>query len=179
MGAGTISNSLIVEVDTYLNYEDRDDFTGADYIGCNGTLDLDHLDIWKGGTINPDLDFDCNTTSAGERPCISWAVPLKNGAAYYDIENGLNHILRISWTAGISSTLTAKILDNTGTTTYGTASYSFNPLTVFGTNTPYFGFTASTGGLNNQQSFCNPTILLPIEFSRFDATKENNSTSIF
>jgi hypothetical protein len=172
LGAGSISNSLIVEIDTYINIEDRDDFTGADFIGCAGALDLDHLDIWTGGTINPDLDGNCSAVAAGERPAIAWAVALKSGANYYDIENGLNHILRITWATGAPGTLTAKILDAAATTTYGTASYSFNPLTVFGTNTPYFGFTASTGGLNNQQSFCNPLILLPVEFAKFDVTKE-------
>ncbi len=177
MGAGTISNSLIVEIDTYINFEDRDDFTGADYIGCNGVLDLDHIDIWTGGTVNPDLDGNCNSVTAGERPAIAWAVALKNGAAYYDIENGLNHILRISWNSG-SSTLTALVMDITATTTYGTATYSFNPLTVFGTNTPYFGFTASTGGLSNQQSFCNPASLLPIQLLKFDVRKENNSANL-
>lgn len=178
LGAGGISNSLIVEVDTYLNIEDRDDFTGSDYIGCSGTLDLDHLDIWTGGTVNPDLDGNCNAVASGERPCISWAVPFKNGSNYYDIENGLNHLLRISWATGSPGTLTAKVLDASGTTTYGTASYSFNPLTVFGTNSPYFGFTASTGGLNNQQSFCNPTSLLPIELTRFELHPENGAAKL-
>lgn len=171
MGAGTISNSLIIEIDTYINFEDRDDFTGADFIGCSGSLDLDHLDMWTGGNVNPDLDGNCSVTSAGERTAIAWAVALTNGGSYYDIENGLNHILRISWVTGSPGTLTARIMDNTATTTYGTASYSFNPMTVFGTNTPYFGFTASTGGLNNTQSFCNPSSLLPIELLSFDVKK--------
>lgn len=178
LGAGGISNSLIVEVDTYINYEDRDDFTGADFIGCNGTLDLDHLDMWTGGTVNPDLDGNCSATAAGERPAIAWAVALKSGNNYYDIENGLNHILRISWTTGSPGTLTAKILDAGGSVTYGTASYSFNPFTIFGTNTPYFGFTASTGGLSNQQSFCNPVTLLPVKLLSFDAAKENSSAKL-
>jgi hypothetical protein len=178
LGAGTISNSLIVEIDTYINTEDRDDFSGNDYIGCNGTLDLDHLDIWLNGNVNPDLDGDCNVAAAGERPCISWAVPLKNGSSYYDIENGLNHLLRISWATGSPGTLTAKILDASATTTYGTASYSFNPLTVFGTNAPYFGFTASTGGLSNQQTFCNPTTLLPVGFLKFDAFLQNGAVQL-
>jgi len=178
MGAGSISNSLIVEIDTYINYEDRDDFTGADYIGCTGGLDLDHIDIWTGGTVNPNLDADCNVTSAGERPAIPWAVALKNGASYYDIENGLNHILRISWVTGSPGTLTVMVMDASATVTYGTASYSFNPMTIFGTNTPYFGFTASTGGLNNNQSFCNPASLLPIELLRFEAIKENGAAKL-
>jgi len=175
MGAGTISNSLIVEIDTYINTEDRDDFTGADYIGCNGALDLDHIDIWTGGNVNPNTDGNCNTTAAAERPALAWAVALKNGGSYYDIENGLNHTLRISWATGSPGTLTAQVMDATASVTYGTASYSFNPLTVFGTNTPYFGFTASTGGLNNVQSFCNPASLLPVELLQFTATKQGNN----
>jgi len=178
MGAGTISNSLIVEIDTYINYEDRDDFTGADYLGCASALDLDHIDIWTGGNVNPNLDANCNTTSAGERPALSWAVALKNGIPYYDIENGLNHTLRINWVAGSPGTLTATVLDAAGVTSYGTASYSFTALTVFGTNTPYFGFTASTGGLNNTQSFCNPSSLLPIELLNFEVKKEKNAARL-
>jgi hypothetical protein len=45
--------------------------------------------------------------------------------------------------------MTASILNSALTITYGTITATFNPLTVFGTNTPYFGFTASTGGLSN------------------------------
>ena len=55
LGAGGITNSLIVEIDTYLNYEDRDDFN-TNFIGCSGTEDPDHLDLWYNGNINPNLD---------------------------------------------------------------------------------------------------------------------------
>lgn len=166
LGAGGITNSLIVEIDTYINFEDRDDFNTS-FIGCAGAEEPDHLDIWLNGVINPDLDGNCNATAGGERPTIPSAVRLQNGASNYNIENGLDHKLRISWNAG-TSTLTATVLDNSATTTYGTVSYSFNPLTVFGTNSPYFGFTGSTGGLSNQQTFCNPPVLLPVEMASFN-----------
>jgi hypothetical protein len=177
LGAGGILNSVIVEIDTYLNYEDRDDFS-TNFIGCSGAEDPDHLDIWLGGTINPNLDFSCDATGAGERPATPVAVRLQNGGSNYNIENGLNHILRISWTSG-TNTLTAAIMNTALTTTYGTISSTFNPLTVFGTNTPYFGFTASTGGLNNSQSFCNPAILLPVELMSFNTYCYENYRKIY
>jgi hypothetical protein len=161
LGAGGITNSLIVELDTYLNSEDRDD--GMATVLCAGGPDPDHMDIWLNGVVNPELGGNFCVTNAGER-VIPAAVPLMNGGSSYNIENGLNHILRITWNAG-TSTLTAQVYDFGITTLYGTVSYSFNPLTVFGTNSPYFGFTGSTGGLNNQQSFCNPAVLLPIEIA--------------
>jgi hypothetical protein len=169
LGAGGILNSVTVEIDTYINTEDRDDFTGP-FIGCAGTEDPDHLDIWFNGVINPDLDFSCDATAAGERPATPNAVRLQSAPGVnYNIENGLTHKLRISWNAG-TSTLTASILNSGLTVTYGTISTTFNPITVFGTNAPYFGFTGSTGGLSNQQIFCLPAILLPVDMVSFDVS---------
>jgi len=166
LGTGGVTNSLVVELDTYLNTEDRDDFSSS-FIGCFGAEEPDHLDIWVNGIINPDLDSDCNLTSAGER-VIPTAVRLQNPpGTNYNIENGLDHILRISW---IPNTLTAQLLNAAGTITYGTVSHTFDPMTVFGTNTPYFGFTASTGGLSNQQSICLPSVLLPVTLTGFKIT---------
>lgn len=170
MGAGNITNSLIIELDTYMNFEDRDDFCGGDWVGCTGTTEWDHLDVWTGSTFNPDNDGNCDAAGAGERPYVSCAVPLKSGGSLYNIENGLNHIMRISWAPGSPGTITVTILDATGTTTYGTISYSFNPATVFGTSNPYFGMTGSTGGLNNNQSFCLPSAFLPVELISFNAS---------
>lgn len=177
LGAGGILNSVVVEIDTYLNTEDRDDFNSG-FIGCGGAEDPDHLDIWLGGVINPDLDFNCNATGAGERPATPTAVRLTNGGSNYNIENGSNHILRIAWNAG-TGTLTATVMNTALTTTYGTISSSFNPMTIFGTNTPYFGFTASTGGLNNNQSFCNPAALLPVDLMSFNSYCYENYRKIY
>lgn len=168
LAAGGISNSLIVEIDTYINYEDRDDFASPT-IGCVGTEDPDHLDLWVNGVVNPDLDANCNAVAAGERPVTANAVRLQNPlGTNYNIENGMNHILRVSWVTGSPGTFTARILNTALTTTYGVISTTLNPMTTFGTTTPYFGFTGSTGGLSNQQSFCSPPALLPVQLLYLD-----------
>jgi hypothetical protein len=177
LGAGGISNSVIVEIDTYLNTNDRDDFSSS-FIGCGGSEEPDHIDIWYNGSINPDLDSDCDAMGIGERPAVSSAVRLRNAGANYNIENGNNHVLRIDWTSA-TNTLTAKVLNTALTVTYGTIATTFNPMTVFGTNTPYFGFTASTGGLNNAQTFCNPTSLLPIQLMSFNSYCYENFRKIY
>lgn len=169
LGAGGISNSLIIELDTYLNSEDRDD--GMPGVLCTGGPDPDHLDVWLNGIINP-AGGGC-PTPAGAR-VVPAAVKLMSGAADYNIENGLNHIFRVSWAPGSPGVITAQVLNAAASATYGTISYTFTPLTLFGTNTPFFGFTASTGGLSNQQSFCNPQALLPVELVSFEAVRENN-----
>lgn len=168
LAAGGISNSLIVEIDTYINYEDRDDFASP-AIGCAGTEDPDHLDLWVNGVVNPNLDANCNAVAAGERPVTANAVRLQNPpGTNYNIENGLNHTLRVSWVTGSPGTFTARILNTALTTTYGVISTTLNPMTTFGTTTPYFGFTGSTGGLSNQQSFCSPPALLPVQLLYLD-----------
>ncbi|MCP4441176.1 MAG: T9SS type A sorting domain-containing protein [Aureispira sp.] len=166
MGAGGISNSLIVEIDTYLNTEDRNDgLTGPT---CVGGTDPDHLDIWLNGDVNPGGSSGC--PGIGGVRYIPNAVNLLNGGTDYNIENGLDHVFRISYASG-TQTLTASVRNSATTITYGTVSYSpVNPMTLFGTNAPYFGFTASTGGLNNQQAACLPAeLLLPVELDKLDA----------
>jgi len=177
LGAGGITNSVTVEIDTYINFEDRDDFI-APLLGCAGVEDPDHLDIWFNGVINPDLDFNCDAVAVGERVATPNAVRLQSSPGVnYNIENGLYHKFRIAWNAG-TSTLTASILNTALTVTYGVISSTFNPITVFGTNTPYFGFTGSTGGLSNEQIFCLPAILLPVELTDFNVNCVNKQTQI-
>lgn len=168
LGADGIQKSIIVEIDTYLNAEDRDD--GMPAVLCSGGPNPDHLDIWLNGIVNP-AGTGC-PTPAGAR-IIPNAVQLMNGASLYTIKNGLDHILRVIWTAGSPGTLTASLMNSSLTTTYGTVSYSFTALTLFGTNTPFFGFTASTGLFTNQQSFCLPPTLIPIDLISFTAQCRN------
>ena len=167
MGAGGITNSLIVEIDTYLNTEDRND--GIATVLCSGGPGPDHLDIWLNGDVNPGGSAGCPGPS-GTR-YIPNGVRLMNGGASYNIENGLNHTLRIAYVSA-TQTLTATVLNAAATVNYGTVSYSpVNAMTLFGTNNPYFGFTASTGGLNNQQSAClSPSLVLPINLVNFDVS---------
>lgn len=173
LGAGGILNSVIIEIDTYLNTNDRDD--GISGVICNNGPDPDHLDIWINGDVNPDGGGCPNPAGARVVPS---AVPLLNAGVNYNIENGNDHILRIAWNAA-STTITASIFNTALTTNYGNISYTFNPLTIFGTNTPYFGFTASTGGLNNTQSFCNPPALLPVELMSFNTYCYENYRKIY
>lgn len=155
LGATGISNSLIIEIDTYLNSEDRDD--GLPSALCFGGPEPDHLDIWLDGNINP-AGISC-PGSPGAR-IVPQAVELQNGGSLYNIENGLDHVFRIQWTPGSPGILSAAILDLSASTTYGSISYSFDPLAVFGTNMPFSGFSAATGGLNNVHAFCAPTPVL-------------------
>lgn len=172
MGAEGISNSIIIEIDTYLNYEDRDD--GISGVSCSGGPDPDHIDLWLNGNVNP--SGVCGS-SPGAR-IIPAAIPLMFNSAFYNIENGADHKLRIGWApGGATGTLTATIMDAGGTISYGTLSYVFNPITVFGTNFPYFGFTASTGALSNQQGACLPQTLLPVQLVYLKA-KCNNANVV-
>jgi hypothetical protein len=173
LGATGITNSLIVEIDTYLNAEDRDD--GMPDVLCAAGPNPDHLDIWTNGNINP-AGTGC-PTPAGAR-IIPAAAELLDGGVIYPVKNGLNHILRISWVAGSPGTLTATLMNTALTKTYGTVSYTFTANTLFGTNTPFFGFSASTGLLTNQQSVCFPAVLLPLALQSFDAKCHNGKSQI-
>lgn len=166
LGAANIQKSIIFEIDTYWNTEDRDDKIAGS--ACSGGASADHLDIWLNGNINQSNNTccPCNATCGAVPPCTDYrvntagAVPLKNGAAFYNIKNKKWHIMRVSWSVA-SSTLSITILSEDLGTTYGTIGYILtNPIAYFGTNNPYFGFTASTGGLTNRHMFC-----LPLEFS--------------
>jgi len=160
-----IQNSLIIELDTYLNTEDRDDgpLMAAEGVSCFGIPAPDHLDIWINGDVNP-LGADCS--SAPGARVVPSAVPLKAGASLYNIENGLDHLFRVDWDFD-NQEITVSVLSLDESSTYGSISYVFDPIALFGTNRPYFGFTASTGGFSNQQTFCNPPSLLPVELVNF------------
>ena len=166
IGAGKILNSLIVEIDTYLNDEDRDD--GMAGVLCTGGPEPDHLDIWLNGNLNPAGGLCPGSPGARVIPA---ATALMNGATPYNIENGTSHLLRVAWVSA-TTTFSASIYDLSGTTLFGTVTYVFDPLIVFGTTTPFFGFTAATGFNSNQQVFCNPATLLPIELLSFEGKAE-------
>jgi len=173
--AAGVTNSLIVEVDTYLNTEDRNDGTlmDAQGVSCFGGVDADHLDIWLNGDVNPNVG-PCPYDGITGR-VIPSAVPLLDGGVLYNVENGNDHILRVTWNAG-SSTFSATLMNLALSTTYGTVSIVIDPNVVFGTTTPFFGFTAATGGFSNQQTFCNPATLLPVSVVDFNVDCNRNNT---
>jgi hypothetical protein len=150
----------------------------AEGVTCFGITAPDHLDIWLNGIVNP--GGGCPNAGYPTDRAIPDAAPLMNGAALYNVENGNDHILRVGWNSG-SGTFTASLMNLALSTTYGTVSIGsgdFDPATVFGTMTPFFGFTAATGGLSNQHTFCNPATLLPVEMTSFDLTCNNESTEL-
>ncbi|PLX00084.1 MAG: hypothetical protein C0594_16090 [Marinilabiliales bacterium] len=177
LGAGGIEKSLIVEIDVYINTEDRDD--GISGVLCSGGEEPDHMDIWLKGVVNPELGSSC-VTDVGER-IVSNGVALTDGPDYYNIENGLDHTFRVSYDVS-TSTFTASILDAAANYLYGTISISsFDPISIFGTTTPYFGFTASTGDISNQHMAClakefyNP---LPVRLLSFTGECRNEGCAL-
>lgn len=174
MGAGGIQKSLIIEIDTYVNTDDRDD--GLAGISCSSGPDIDHMDLWLNGQINQSDGAACPCQGPPLGACTNYrnipsAVQLKDSlGANYNIENNKLHWMNITWQALPTAKLKVSIMNMSKTTTYGTVTYSnLNPTTLFGTNSPYFGFTASTGGLNNKQMFCLPVeFVLPIKLWNFD-----------
>ena len=149
IGAGGIDNSLIIEIDTYINTIDRND--GITGLTCAND-GYDHLDIWTNGIFGDGSDDGwCGDT---HNRIVPNAVGLTSGGADYNIENGDDHILRIEYNVA-GQKLTATILNPISSEIYGTIAYSpLDPLVLFGTNVPYFGFTASTGGVDNLQTAC-------------------------
>jgi len=176
--AAGVTNSLIVEVDTYLNTEDRNDGASmvAEGVDCfGGGTEPDHLDIWLNGAINPNVGGCPYIDGVDPGRVIPTAVPLLDGGVLYNVENGNDHILRVAWNAG-SGTFSATLMNLALSTTYGVVSIVIDPLTVFGTTTPFFGFTAATGGFSNQQTFCNPATLLPVNVVDFNVDCNKNNT---
>jgi gliding motility-associated-like protein len=124
LAIGGVTRSVIFALDTYAN-NDPGNLNHSDPIE-------DHLSMH----INGNLFHNVPTN-------ISGPVLLPN------IENGRNHLLRITWDAN-SQTLTAEF-DNI----YRVQSTRDFVNTVFGgNNLVYWGFTGATGGLTNEQKFC-------------------------
>lgn len=171
MGAGGIQNSLIVELDTYLNTEDRND--GLPGVDCSSSPPHNHhMDLWLNGVVNPG---DC---WSGARVIPAAQPFLDELGNNYLSTNGNDHIFRIAWEAATNN-FTAYFISLDSSHVYASVSYSFDPMAIFGTTNPYYGFTASTGGLNNEHSFCLPQVLLPIELRSFDVKCSNSSIEFF
>uniref|UniRef100_UPI000AF70A0B L-type lectin-domain containing protein n=1 Tax=Kordia jejudonensis TaxID=1348245 RepID=UPI000AF70A0B len=123
MGYEGIGNSLAVEFDTWQNNELGDPF-------------FDHIGIVSNGNNN----HNAGTSLAG---------PIQASATSTNIEDGVEHIIRIEWTA---ATTTIDVYFDCVLR----LSFSGNIVnTLFGGNTnAFFGFTGSTGGAVNLQRVC-------------------------
>jgi gliding motility-associated-like protein len=158
MGLGGIAPSLGVYIDTYQNSMPDND-PAYDHISLNANGDVNHL-------------------SAN-----NLAGPVQANSTNGNIEDCINHQLRVKWDP-VSQTYTVWF-DGILRFTY-TGNIIAN---IFGGNpNVYWGFTGSTGGLSNLQSFCILTFTnfsynstcynLPIQFTdmSFSGTPITNWT---
>lgn len=150
LGTGGLSNALVIEFDTY----DNDNPTHA--------IDIlaDHI------AIDIDGSLQNSTHQAGPIAAIT-------GGA--NIDDGLEHDVEITW---VKSTNTLNVYFD-GALRLSSTSDFIN--TVFGGDaTVYWGATASTGGLNNQQYFCpDVPVVLPTELNLFSNECKENGEIIF
>ncbi len=133
LGFQGLSPSIGIEFDTFQNNIPNDPL--------NNSSDpvADHMAIFKNGIVNH--------TSPNQL-----AGPVNISATNINIEDGLNHNVRIVWNA---TTFTLQIfidcnLRLTLNQNLITSTFNANPIV-------YWGFTGSTGGLFNNQSVCLPT----------------------
>ncbi|ANE42763.1 lectin-like domain-containing protein [Deinococcus puniceus] len=146
---GEITPSLTIELDTYQN-------TTAN--GANGWADPvgDHIAAYLNG------DSRHNTSSSnyliGGPPTV---VP--------NLENGAYHNFRVVWNPA-TNTLQYS-LDGT---VYGTINRNIR--NDVGTS-PFWGYTASTGGATNQQIFCNESVI-PAATADVTITKTDGVNSV-
>ena len=137
LGAGGISNSVIIEFDTYDN-----DFPDHVY-----DMSADHTAI----------EVDGNLQNAAPLCGPVQADPLD---AFLD--DGLIHALRVTWDPGSQELCVYVDGSQRLCCTYDYINNVFG-----GNPNVYWGFTGSTGALTNQQYFCPITIPVPVELMDF------------
>ncbi|MBM3449148.1 MAG: T9SS type B sorting domain-containing protein [Bacteroidetes bacterium] len=135
LGFQGLSPSIGIEFDTFQNNIPNDPLNNA-----NDPVS-DHMAIFKNGLVNHSSPNQL-------------AGPVNISATNINIEDGLNHNVRIVWNATtfllqifIDCNLRLSLNQNLTTSTF-----NGNPLV-------FWGFTGSTGGLFNNQSVCLPTTI--------------------
>lgn len=150
LGAGGLTNALSIEFDTYDNDNPAHIFD----------ILADHIAV----------EIDGNHSNG---PPFCGPVPAKPGGG--NIDDGVVYPVNIQWNA---PTQTLSIYFNGALRLTCTHDFVTN---VFGGNSQvYWGATAATGGLNNQQYFCPQTVIvLPTELSSFASECVDESTIRF
>jgi hypothetical protein len=147
LGAGGISNSLVIEFDTYDN----------DYPTHAVDISADHIAV--------EVDGDLLNSSHLCGPIA--ALP-----STASIDDGNVHSVNIDWNASTQS-LTIFFDGNLRLS----CNYDFVTNVFGGDNTVYWGATAATGGLNNQQYFCPQTVtFLPAKLISFTNVCEQETS---
>lgn len=135
IGASGITPSLIIEFDTWANGDRAD----SNVVGWEPACD--HISVETDGV----LIEDGATNSA---PAFG---PVQASASNCNIEDGADHIVRITYDA--STNQITIFFDGSQR-----LQFTFDLASFFGSNSAYWGFTASTGGAVNEQSFCPGTL---------------------
>lgn len=151
-GGSGVSDALIIEFDTY----DNDG-------GTNNDLSADHIAV----EIDEILIDDPTSGYTNLAPLCGPEEAIAGGA---NITDGLMHNVEISWDA--TNQLLNIYFDGDLRLT---CNNDFVANAFGGNNIVYWGATAATGGLNNQQYFCPSTVvILPVELSEFYSNCEED-----
>lgn len=168
--------------------------TGSTAIGRTGR-GIGSGDNESGTGITPSLVVELDTYNNGD---LGWSDPVDgsndhlgvylngngrhNGAATAlagpvnlgNIENNAYHTFRVTWNPATKTLVT--YFDEVQR-----SSNVVDLITNLGTTTPYWGYTASTGGYNNRQAVCNqtdPTAAIQTDLSDAPSTYGNASHKI-
>jgi hypothetical protein len=144
LGAGGISNAVVIEFDTYDN-----DFPAHVY-----DMSVDHTAI----------EVDGNMMGPGAPLCGPVQADPLDGL----LADGLTHLLRVTWNPA-----TQQICVYVDGSQRLCCNYDFVNNVFGGNPNVYWGFTASTGLLANQQYFCPITLPLPVELADFSLGCDN------
>ena len=120
------------------------------------TIPQDHIAV--------DITGDLTVPQCGPVPAIA------SGA---NIDDGATHLVQISWDP---STMELDIYFDGALRL--TCTYDFINNLFGGQTQIYWGATAATGGLNNQQYFCPNTVVLPVKLTEFKTSCENHVNHI-
>lgn len=136
LGAQGITPSVLIEFDTW----------------ANGNRTVGHDDVtWEPACDHIAVETDGQPIVDGSTNYAPAFGPVQASSTSCDIEDGANHLVRITYDAGTNEI-----------TIYFDGvqrlQFNFDLASHFGSTSAYWGFTASTGGLSNEQTFCPGTL---------------------